>query len=77
MSVYAPRLLQMYRASAIHEAIHKAVQTLGYDKPKKQQLDAIPEFVSGRDTFVSIPTGGGKSLCYACLPLVFDILLGL
>ena len=41
---------------------------------KPKQLEAVREFVSGKDVFVSLPTGGGKSLCYAVLPAVFDIL---
>ena len=30
------------------------------------------EFVGGRDVFASIPTGSEKSICFACIPLVFD-----
>ena len=31
--------------------------------------EVLGGFVCGRDVFVMVPTGGGKS---ACLPLVFD-----
>ena len=41
---------------------------------KEKQRDAILAFVSGKDVFVSLPTGYGKSFCYQCLPLLFDIL---
>ena len=35
---------------------------------KHEQNEAVKEFVSGRDIFVSLPTGSSKSLCYAVLP---------
>ena len=44
----------------------------GLKKVKKEQRRVIHSFVSGRDVFVSLPTGYGKSFCYALLPAVFD-----
>ena len=38
------------------------------------QTSAIKEFVTGRDVLVVLPSGSGKSLCYAALPHVFHIL---
>jgi len=42
-----------------------------------KQLEALYGFVSGRDTFVALPTGYGKSVIFAVLPLLFDKLLGM
>ena len=56
------------------EAVLKAVHTLGYDQPTDDQKDAIRSFLSRKDVFVSLPMGSGKSLCFASLPIVFDLL---
>ncbi|KAL5481472.1 hypothetical protein EMCRGX_G021638 [Ephydatia muelleri] len=49
-----------------------ACQRLGYEKLKDEQLRTVTDVLSGHDTFVSLPTGYGKSLCYAILPWAFD-----
>ena len=45
---------------------------LGYEGVKDKQMEAILAVVRGKDTFVSLPTGYGKSMIYGLLPVVFD-----
>ena len=55
----------------IYEEIHRLNRDLfGHSEFKEKQLEAITAVLSGFDVFISLPTGGGKSLCYqlpACL----------
>ena len=60
---------------AIEEAVERACAELGYTTIKEKQKEVILNFVSGRDVFAALPTGYGKSLCYGCLPGVFDRIL--
>ena len=54
--------------------VSSAVAELGYDSVKLEEKAALLAFLRGRDVFVSLPTGYGKSLCYAALPAAFDSL---
>jgi len=57
-------------------AITERAQILGIKQFEQKQVEAIESFLSGKDTFVSLPTGYGKSIIYAALPLAFDALKG-
>ena len=39
---------------------------------REEQLKAIRAVFEGRDVFVILPTGFGKSVCFHVLPFLFD-----
>ena len=53
----------------LHEALKKY---FGFDKFKGDQEAIIRNVLDGKDTFVLMPTGGGKSLCYQLPSLLMD-----
>jgi hypothetical protein len=66
---YTPKGQQQEKPKIESLILLAATKIFGFDKFRNGQLEAIIAYLNGNDTFVSIKTGGGKTLCYA-LPAV-------
>ena len=60
----------------LQQALDEVLRETGFTQLRPKQREAVEALVSGKDVFVSLPTGYGKSVIYGILPSLFDKLKG-
>ena len=61
---------------SIAKAMKDALEATGYSELRDYQRKTIEAYLSGKDVYVSAPTGAGKSLTFELAPYTFDHLFG-
>ena len=54
-------------------SVLESAERLKFLPLKNEQMSSIIEFLKGNDVFVMLSTGLGKTVCYSCISLAFDI----
>lgn len=54
-------------------ALGRVFEKLGFSSVKPEQFEVVAGILK-QDVFAVLPTGFGKSACFQCLPLLYDVL---
>ena len=57
----------LYSELQCSEAIHKAVERMGFAEMTEIQEKTIPLMLAGHDVIAKAPTGTGKTCAFGCL----------
>ena len=68
---------QVLSGDTSERIILDVAEKMGIANLKPKQFQAISAFLSGRDVFVSLPTGYGKSIIFALLSAIFSRIRGM
>ena len=60
----------LYSELQCSEAIHKAVERMGFAEMTEIQEKTIPVMLAGRDVIAKAPTGTGKTIVFASVAAV-------
>ena len=66
------KLMVEYAGEYIECTVAHAMRRVGLEELKREQWHVIETFVSGKDAFVLLPTGYGKSFCYSLQTAIYD-----
>ena len=72
MAVVVPYLDRSIDEQLFDRVVRNSAHSIGYETLHAEQIETIRTFLGGKDVFVSLPTGSGKSVCFAIIPLVID-----
>ena len=74
VALFSPWFSHFISDKSFHNACKIVCETFGIEGLHTPQVFSIKELLQGKDVFVNLPTGFGKSLIFQSFPLVVDSL---